>query len=158
LDTLKIDGVSAINGEYPVDVLAMITLGSPECLSNRECHQLKNRTGLRLGEIHDALRAGDNDVYVGLAEIVLQRAGKRFDPDSLWDARVGAIAFTIGEREEEAVEDGPPVEAPTQIGAHSTSGGGSSSQTSGLQVIDPSRTGHPASEKSAVSAPVTLAI
>jgi hypothetical protein len=62
---------------------------------------------VRAGEIEDALKAGDNDVLVAIAAVILARYEKRVDEDMLWDAPMGSgLQFVI-----EGPQD-PPAEPP----------------------------------------------
>lgn len=79
---VTIDGIDAYDGEYELDI---------EQLTNGDLHTIKQLTGLRGGEIDDAIDAMDNDVVVGLAAVAIKRSGKPLVPQLLWDAKVGAI-------------------------------------------------------------------
>lgn len=134
-----------LDGEYEFDLAGMFTIGHPDCLTNREGHTIKQMTGLRAGEFQDALSVGDSDTFVALATVVLNRAGKRFDPDLLWDSPIGAGIQILPEQIEEDDDDippasGQPVSAPTAL--PETSGGSSSTPSSdATNGSDPSRTG-----------------
>lgn len=96
MDKIVISGVPPWDGEYEFD-------GN---LKNRELHRIKKITGIRAGELVEALAAGDTDVLVALAVIVLERDGKSVDADDFWNAEVGSITY-VGEEE----TDGPPAES-----------------------------------------------
>lgn len=111
LDTLTIDGIDrAVDGTYEFDFIDLI--GN---LTNREIHRIKVMTGVRYGEMLDAFKAGDNDLNVAFAAILLQRRGKRVDDDVLWDAPAGSrIHLHIHDRDEEpAGDDVSPPEQPS---------------------------------------------
>lgn len=92
-----------LNGEYEYE------LGK---FKNRELHFIKQETGVRAGEMVQAFRAGDNDLLVAIAAVVLARHGKG-DPhdiiEVLWDADTGGIDFEEPKSEEDKL---PPVNAP----------------------------------------------
>lgn len=148
MDKLIVKGLGRpVDGEYEFDFSSMLGVGTPDALTNREGHRIKLMSGVRAGELEDALMAGDNDVMVAFAAIVLARNGKTVDEDLLWDAPMGAgLSFELGERE--GVPPAEPAETPEPA---STSGGESPSSTSGHQENDPSPTTPPDSEKSAES-------
>jgi len=147
-DKLIVTGVPRMDGEYPCNVVGMLLEGTPHTLTNREGHQIKVMTGVRAGELWGAMESGDNDVVIALAAIVLARAGKRVDTDTLWDSPMGsALAFDIAEREgegDEADDANPP--APTPITKKPDSDGGptTSPVMLGQPENDPSGIGIPA--------------
>lgn len=158
-DTLTIRGVAQIDGTYEFDLAEMLTAGHPASLTSREGHRIKTMSGVRIGELEEALEAGDNDVMVALAAIVLTRHGKRFDESLLWDAPMGAAEFAFPDREEkgDGDEEVPPVDG-RQTPSPETSGGGSSRPVSVIHPeSDPSPTGTPVSDMSAISARATSA-
>jgi hypothetical protein len=106
VDKLKVTGISKlVDGEYEFDLAEMMSLGEPGSLTNREGHRLKVMSGVRMGELEEALLAGDNDVLVALAAIVLERRGKRVDENMLWDAPMGSgLEIEIGDREDTPAE------------------------------------------------------
>jgi hypothetical protein len=110
-DRIVISGVEAYDGEYEID----ITL---EPLTNRELHTIKQISGLRLGEFQDAVRANDNDFYVALTVVALERAGKPKPilVDLLWDS-AGAIKFNPDG------EGGPPEEGVQKTPEQSSAAG-----------------------------------
>lgn len=118
MDKLIVKGLPPLDGEYPCDVVGMMIVGHPEALTNREAHRVKQMTGLRAGELLDAFEAGDNDITVAFAAVVLGRNRRTFDDGTLWDAPVGSgIRFEFGNREDEEVADEalpPPENAPSE--------------------------------------------
>lgn len=147
-DTLTVSGLGKpLDGTYEFDIASMLGLGNPDSLTNREGHRLKTMTGIRIGQLGDALSSGDSDVIVALAAIILTREGKRFDEAVLWDAPMGSgLELHIEDRPEED-DDGPPAVAPeTETEPLAKNGGPSSSSTSALQESALSPTGSPDSE------------
>lgn len=89
-----IAGGLTVDGEYELDA---------SYFTNRELHLIKKEASVRAGEVSDALEAGDNDLFVVLAYIALQRAGRGDMPiDVLWDMEAGKITFDFSEEEQEA--------------------------------------------------------
>lgn len=156
-DKLTVKGLRALDGEYEFDRNDL--LGS---MTNRELHRIKLMAGVRAGEIQDALAAGDNDVLVALAAILLTQRGKLVDEDVLWDAPAGAgliWEFDTADDEQEEGDAGPPVEpAETpETEPQKTNGGGSGNPPSDPSGNGRSLTGLPVSVTSATSAPATSA-
>lgn len=95
---IVIDGVPLFDGAYELDDTA-----SPFKMSDLTV--IKNVSGVRAGELNEALEAGDSDVMVALAVIALIRAGAvRFEQarktaDILLDAPLGAITVLADETE-----------------------------------------------------------
>lgn len=140
MDKLIVKGVLPLDGEYACDLAGMLSLGSPETLTNREGHRIKVMTGLRAGELEDALNQGDNDLLIALAAVVLTRHGRRFDEAVLWDAPMGAgLDWELGTADSEGEEPDPIL--PPATDEPELNGGESSSPTSGHQENDPSPTG-----------------
>lgn len=73
--------------------------GVPESYTYREMGLIKRLSGLRSGEITDALRAGDTDLIVALAIIAMRREGSDVSEDEMLDMDVSAIDFDPGEAE-----------------------------------------------------------
>src|SRR3954469_25042893 len=90
--TLTVAGIAGLDGSYDLD------LGK---FQNEELHTIKKITGVRAGELEDAIQAGDNDLMVAFAGIALRRAGRQVDASHLWKADVGSITVDFGEPEEE---------------------------------------------------------
>jgi hypothetical protein len=151
---LKLEGVSPhVDGSYEFDI---------GTFTNRELHTIKQVAGVRGGEMGEALGAGDNDIVVALALIVLARHGKDVPVDVLWDAELGKITLDASDLDEE-VDERPPVSSPTPSGAgsepdetgsgaKSTAPSGPPSESSGGQLVNlPNPTGDPSSGVSAGS-------
>ena len=151
-DKLIVKGVhEQIDGDYTCDILGMLTVGHPESMTNRELHRIKVMTGILAGDLMDAITNSDMDASVALTAVILERKGKSFQDDWLWDAPMGSgITFEIRKAEEE--EELPPQsDAPksTPIGGVETSGGVPSVPSSESQGNDQSGTGSPPTDTSA---------
>jgi hypothetical protein len=113
-DFLTVVDLSPLDGRYPFSMTEMMSIGLPQSLTNREGHELKRMSGIRIGELEDALMAGDNDVLVAFAVLILRRNGKRFEEDRLWDAPIGAaFQFDFAHQREDETEI-PPAETPLE--------------------------------------------
>ena len=129
MDKIVISGIVGLDGEYPIDA---------GYFTNRELHTIKRLSGVRVGELDDALEAGDSDLIVAIAAIALQRNGARFLEDMLWDAQIGAIQFVASPVE---VEESPPAQGPpaspgseSESGERSGSGSTGSSASAGTEA------------------------
>lgn len=91
---IVIDGIAGADGTY--------ILNPEEAFTNRELHRIKLMSGVRMGEIDDALGAGDNDLLVAFTAIALTRSGKTVPDDALWDAPPGAVRFVVPKVEADA--------------------------------------------------------
>lgn len=101
--------------------------------TNRELHIIKQITGVRGGEIFEALESGDNDMLVAFAHIAVRRNNTaRPSLDELWDLEAGAIAF-----EEVSDEVDPPTEEEEPV--------------SGEPETHPSDSGSPSTDTSSTS-------
>ncbi len=126
-NTISIKGVPPYDGDYPIDL---------ERITNRELSTIKRLSGVRGAELQDGFTAGDNDLFVALTIIALQRAGKTVIEDAIWDAESGTITFNLEDPVEEVPESGPPSPPPTDPGANVTGGG-----TNGFSGADSEPTG-----------------
>ena len=79
--------------------------------TNRELNRIKEISGVRGGELLDALVAEDAAAFVALAVVVLGRHGKNAHPDDLWDAERTAIKLEIGDGDD-GDADNPPLPSP----------------------------------------------
>lgn len=130
MDTLTIKGVARrVDGDYACDLAAMFDVSSDEALTNQEAHLVKRLSGSRGNEIVEAFIAGDTDVRMALAIIVLGRHGKDADEASFWAAKIGATTFTLGADDLEEPAD-PPTTEGEPLSSPSNDGGDSSSTTS----------------------------
>jgi hypothetical protein len=150
-DKLIVKGVhEEIDGEHPCDILGMLTIGHPESMTNRELHRIKKMTGILAGDLMDAINNSDMDASVALTAVILERKGKVFQDDWLWDAPMGAgLTFEIHKVKEEELP--PQSDAPksTPTGASETSGGVPSEPSSESPENDQSGTGSPPTDTSA---------
>lgn len=146
MDKLIIKTIEGVNGEYDFDIVTMLTEGHAESLTSREGHRIKVMTGLRAGELTDAVSAGDSDVLLAIAAVVLTRNGKQYNDDALWDAPMGAFTFELADRD---VEDdaGPPAtklddgETPPTVELGSNGGESSRPSAAPLPASRPRPTG-----------------
>jgi hypothetical protein len=114
--------------------------------TNKELHTIKRMAGIRAGEMDAAFAAGDNDLVVAIAAIALERNGKDFHEDALWNAKVGCIE-AIMDAEEDA---DPPTPGPEEsLSDEKPSSGPPSPDDSDLPENGQSRTGLQPSELSA---------
>jgi hypothetical protein len=163
---LVVKGVLGLDGEYDADL-------DFDALTNNELRVIKRLSGVRLGELRDALKASDTDVLVAFSVVWLTRAGKNPDvvEELLWAAPVGAIDLVVTEEDKAAARQAeddarPPVSSPTTSGNESSAVekpsdselSPSSTETSrnggGHLESVPSPTGSPPSDTGAVSAQV----
>lgn len=148
---VTISDVPGFTGEYEWD--------EEQGFTGHELHLIKKVAGVRLGEITEALGAGDYDVIVAVSAIAIWRSGRVTKDelpavvDLLLDAEGGKILFGS----EEEAEESPPEEAPPENGSSGadnvsslSSSRGSSSTSAPLQENDPSRTGDPGSAIGAI--------
>lgn len=151
-DKLIVSGLGVLDGQYDFDLIDLLALGTPESLTYRELHLIKeytetaNSPGVRAGELHEAFEAGDSDLNLAIMAIIMTRAGKRVDRDVLMDAPgTTEMRFVIGERKpEEADADVPPASGRPvngETGTPSSNGGGESGMTSESLAVVPSLTG-----------------
>lgn len=145
MDVLTVTGMGhRLNGDYDCDIVGMIDITSDEALTVREAHFIKTLAGARGGEIVEAFLAGDMAVRMALAAVILQRAGKRVEPDALWDASSGWARFTLAadaEQEEPAAD--PLAEVETTEPSTSSSGGTNTDTPSASPEGNLSRIGSP---------------
>lgn len=99
-----ISGIPAFDGTYVVDDVAPWT--------NRELNIIKRLSGVRAGELEEAMRAGDNDVIVAIAVIAIRQSGKNWQAfeEVIYEAPAGSIA--IPQDEVEAVP--PQIPSPPE--------------------------------------------
>lgn len=114
LDYLVVKDLPSLDGKYEFSLDDLLSVGAEGSLTNREVHELKRMAQVRLGELEDALLAGDNSVYIAIAAILLRRKGKYVDEELLWDAPAGAsISFDFEAIRNMKVERAPDVDPPT---------------------------------------------
>lgn len=83
-------------------------------LTGREARELKRISGVRLGELEEALAAGDYDVLIAIAVIAMRRSGKSVDEYTLLDEPAGHVAYVMDDAEDDAQV--PPADAPAAAG------------------------------------------
>lgn len=71
----------------------------PETFTYREIGTIKRVSGLRAGELEDALAAGDVDVIVALAVIAATRAGETVTAADFENLEFGAIDVDGGDED-----------------------------------------------------------
>jgi hypothetical protein len=67
----------------------------PESFTYREMGRIKTLTGIRAGEIEDALLAGDTDVIIAIAQIAAERANDTAPIEALENLEFGAIRVEV---------------------------------------------------------------
>ena len=77
----------------------------PETFTYREMGRIKTLTGIRAGEIEDALLAGDTDVIVAIAQIAAERAGDSAPIEAMENLDFGAIRVEAEEDPTPAAEE-----------------------------------------------------
>lgn len=122
---LTIEGLAPWDGSYDFDETSF---------TNRELHTIKNISGVRAGELGEAMGAGDNDVLIAIAAVALERNGRKVPIDDLWDAEVGKLTFDFTDVEADA--DPPSSLTPSVSGepdgsSESTTGSGVTSDETG---------------------------
>lgn len=152
MDKVLIDGIARYDGEYDVDFSQEFT--------NGELHSIKKHTGITAGQISEAFKTKDNDLLVALAIVALERNGLApVDVDALWEGPVGAIVLQIEDRpkeEPDPTKPQPPADTGNEPKPETDERSGSSSSTTGdRRENDPSPTGPPLSDTSAISDPAT---
>jgi hypothetical protein len=115
---LVVKGVAPWDGEYDFD---SFTDGT-----NREYHRIKEISGVRAGELIEALGAGDTGAWVGFALMILARHDKHALPDEFWDAPENAIDWKVDEPVGDVAD--PPTVPPS--GSEPSDSPGSSGTTS----------------------------
>lgn len=106
-----ISGVAlGVDGEYPLDAASF---------TGDELHLIKQVSGVRAGELAEALGAHDYDLVVAFATIAARRAGRQVDPALLSAAAVGAISVNFDDEEAEE----RPLDSPPPNGNENASGG-----------------------------------
>lgn len=153
MDKLIVKGFGNADGTYEFDLIDLVNIGTPSALTTREQHRVTVETNVLPADLLDAVKGLNAAVMVSLTGIVLNRAGKKANEDRLWDARYiysfgtpadldgekVAVAYVIADRDASEDDADPPAIAATA--PQSTSGGGSTKQTSENQEDVPSRTG-----------------
>jgi hypothetical protein len=122
---LKIEGLPQRDGEYDLDISRF---------TGSELHTVKEISGVRAGELQEALAAGDYDLVVAMTVIVLRRAGQTVDPAEIMEAEVGAITVDFDDAEVVEEEIPPPSAQPS---GNSSSSDGAASENGGTETSGP---------------------
>lgn len=138
MDRIIIKDIAGYNGEYDFDA---------SYFTNKELHIIKKIANVRAGEIQEAFQARDSDLIVAFAAIALERNGKAWHEQVLWNAKFGSIEIEFADAEEDA---DPPTSGPEESSSENKlSSGPSSDDDSVSQENGLSRTGLQESELSA---------
>lgn len=141
MDTLTIKGVGKhVDGDYECDLAELLDVSSDEALTMAEARLIKVTANVRGNHIIEAFLAGDTDVSMALAEIIVGRSGKALAVSQLLGARVGAVRFTFGQEEAEAgVPPTIPAGRPSTVlpSMDGGDGGGETSDVSPAAVPGP---------------------
>lgn len=85
----------------------------PSAYTYREMARIKTITGLRAGEIEQALIAGDSEVIIAIAVIAAARAGDVVDIDKIEDLEFGAISVDEEPDPTPAADDAAATDEPS---------------------------------------------
>lgn len=169
-DKLIVKGHGRADGEYQVDLKALLNIGTPGSLNILEQHQVFTVSGVRPARLTEAFLELDAMVMVALAQVILGRNEKTARVDSLVQGRLvysdgteadptegvkQGLIYVIdqaADEDEEADAVPPPV---TVTDERSTNGGESGRPSLVPPETDPSPTGHLDSPRSATSDPET---
>ncbi len=77
-------------------------------LTQRELHEIKLLSGVRAGELIEALFANDRAAVVGLTVVILDRHGIAATADDLWDTKADEIEIDFGSAK--AADSDPPTQ------------------------------------------------
>jgi len=113
---LRITGIPGLDGDYPLELTSF---------KNKDWRLIKRVSGVRPLEFQEALQAGDNDVLISITMIALERAGKLYQEEWLWEADSGGISIVQVETEDDA--DPPALETSPATSAESAPSGQDSS-------------------------------
>jgi hypothetical protein len=119
MTAVVIEGVPPWDGRYEFDDFAF---------TNRELFRIKQLSGLRAGELIEALEANDTSAYVGVAMVVLERSGLKLEADDLWGAKVGSITLDLSG----GVADPPTTPAVEGVPSGTAGSSGSGSGSGGV--------------------------
>lgn len=132
-----IDGCPPYDGEYELD-------SDDPNFTNGELRKIKKETGIIASELGQAIVAGDQDAWVGVTMILLERSGKfaTVVPDLLWNAPASAIRIDeAGDADDDDAGAEGNAPTPTEPGAPSASddekptSGAASPEPLGGQVV-----------------------
>lgn len=117
MPALLIEGIPPWDGRYEFDW----------GFTNLELHRIKEISGVRAGELAEALAASDAAVIVAVAKIVLDRNHKHVDVDELWGGDGGSLRIDLGSDarppEPAPSESDPTASTPTSGPASESTGG-----------------------------------
>jgi hypothetical protein len=88
----------------------------PETFTYREIKLMKTLTGLRPGELLEAIALQDPDAAIAMAAICLLRSGELRNPNALYEKDAGSIVLDLEDDDQDDDEDegaepvGPPDE------------------------------------------------
>lgn len=105
-DAVLIEGVEGFEGTWEVDT---------RNLTGFELRTIKRVSGVRAGELPEAMIAGDYDLTIAFAVIALERAQHahaRVAERVLLGAEAGAVIFLPRKREESGLESPDPTSGP----------------------------------------------
>jgi hypothetical protein len=132
-----ISGIDGFDGEYPIDI------GS---FTMRELNIIKRVSGLRAGEIEDALKAGDSDLLVAIATLAVRREGKNWEQFELlaWESDSANFVLVVPEEDDADVPPSvlpPPLDEPGNSNESQTTSGDDSETPSESPEVTPLLTG-----------------
>lgn len=123
---IKIEGVAGFDGEYPFE---------PGDFTYDDWNLIKQASGVRAGELIEALGANDITVVPALAVIAVRAAGKVVTLDYFRNQKAGSITLDLGgDEDDEQMEGGvavPPQSGPVapESGSEPTPSSGETSDT-----------------------------
>lgn len=88
-------------------------LSAPSSYTYREMSRIKTITGLRAGEIQQALEAGDSEVIIAIAVIAAERSGDTIDINKIEDLEFGAISVADEPDPTQAADGVAAIEEPS---------------------------------------------
>lgn len=95
----------------------------PASYTYREMARIKSITGLRAGELEQALIAGDSEVIVAIAVVAAERAGDAVDIGKVEDLEFGAITVADEPDPTQAAESAA-IEEPSSLTPETPEAGG----------------------------------
>ena len=96
----------------------------PASYTYREMARIKTITGLRAGEIEQALLAGDSEVIVAIAVVAAERAGDSIDIGKIEDLEFGAITVAEEPDPTQAADAAAATEEPSSLTPETPEAGG----------------------------------
>ena len=94
---LLVEGIDPFDGEYEIDPDVGFT--------NRELNIIKRISGVRAGELDEALKAGDNDLVLAITAVAVRQKGRDWQEFEklAWEAPAGSITLPEDEVGADAV-------------------------------------------------------